>query len=87
MPKPQNIDAPIVMVDHASLTRFSEDSAYKSECPICPNGVLLIYRENGVLQRHDRCVSCGQQVFYLDEAINGEPLAPFKRTPDSSEIS
>lgn len=28
-----------------------------------------------LLQRHDRCVSCGQAFWYTDETINGEAFA------------
>jgi hypothetical protein len=86
-----------IKVLHSALERWG-DSAYKSKCPACKDGILLIYRfkpnvipnreilawvtSNGTqpsndlykLLRHDRCVSCGQQVIYTDETINGETL-------------
>ena len=75
-----------IKVLHSELERFS-DSAYKSKCPACKTGILLIYRlqpkaihetqpsgkEHSLLRR-DRCISCGQQFIYTDETINGEPL-------------
>jgi uncharacterized protein (DUF983 family) len=62
-------------VSHASLERWS-DSAYKSKCPACKDGLLLIYRDvDFKLVRLDRCVSCGQQVYYTDETVNGEPFS------------
>jgi uncharacterized protein (DUF983 family) len=77
MPTPANIEAPILRVWHSNLER-AYASAYKSECPACPDGTLLIYRFEGVLQRLDRCVSCGQRVFYLDTTVNGEPLVSYE---------
>jgi len=73
--KPPNLEAPVKRVHHSNLTRFNEDSVYKSACPSCDNGLLLIRREGGILQRYDMCVSCGQRVYYLDATINGEILA------------
>jgi hypothetical protein len=64
-----------IRVAHASLERWS-DSAYKSKCPACKDGLLLIYRDvDFKLVRLDRCVSCGQQVYYTDDAINGETFS------------
>lgn len=75
MPKPPNLEAPVQRVFHSSLVRFDHESAYKSLCPTCKDGILLVRRDNGVLQRNDICVLCGQQVYYLDDKINGEPVA------------
>jgi len=71
---PPNLNAPAKMVHHADLKRLDEESAYKSECPVCPDGLLLVRRVMGVLQRQDFCIGCGQPVLYLDHTINGEPL-------------
>lgn len=75
MSDPKNLKAPLKRVHHSDLKRLNEDSAYKSECPSCDDGLLLIRREGGILQRYDMCLVCGQRVFYLDSKINGEPLA------------
>jgi len=78
--KPANIDKPPVHIAHSDLTRFQDDSAYKSECPACDRGVLAVRREPGTLNllRADNCLGCGQRVVYTDRAINGETLYPEK---------
>lgn len=77
---PANITQPALHVLHAELPRVQEDSAYKSECPACQSGWLLLRREQGTwhLLRDDRCVSCGQAVVYQDHTINGELLYPLQ---------
>lgn len=66
--------AEMIKVFHSELKRFSQDSNYKSICPKCDNGVLLIYRDllTFLLMRQDRCISCGQEFIYQDDNINGE---------------
>ena len=70
---PANIHTPYVLVWHSKLKRF-DDGAYKSYCPVCDDGVLLIYRKTDSfkLSRKDYCMSCGQTVVYLDKSVNGE---------------
>jgi hypothetical protein len=60
-------NAPI-KVKHADLTRASADSPFKSKCPACPTGLLLVYRDPKTweLEAVDRCVSCGQLFIYDD---------------------
>lgn len=67
---------PIIQVWHNSLTRWDEDSAYKSLCPICHNGQLLVHRLSITLEimRYDSCISCGQRYQYMDATICGEPV-------------
>lgn len=69
------IDAAPITVKHSGLKRFG-DGGYKSVCPVCRQGVLLIYRdpETMRLMRKDRCSHCAQVVVYSDEVINGEAL-------------
>lgn len=64
----QNIGKPPIRIAHAELERFSDESPYKSKCPACPKGVLLIYREDfgGRLLEGDCCIGCGQRVIYTD---------------------
>lgn len=67
--KPLNIEGERRFVYHKNLARFSEDSPYKSKCPFCENGILIIYRESVSpfrLRSVDYCISCGQEVEYLD---------------------
>ena len=54
-------------VNHADLKREG-DSAYKSTCPMCEEGMLLVYRNPAtlVLEEHDRCIHCGQAFIYDD---------------------
>jgi hypothetical protein len=77
MPKPPNLHKTLIKVAHSELKRWDEDSAYKSKCPVCEDGLLLIARDpkSFLLLRYDRCVSCGQMFMYTDETINGEGFA------------
>jgi len=63
-----NVNAPVLAVKHSELERFSDESAYKSICPACKNGLLLVYRNSKTLalEEYDRCILCGQQYKYLD---------------------
>lgn len=72
--EPPNLNKPEVKVAHSELERWDSDSAYKSKCPACGEGILLIHRDPKTLtlQRQDRCISCGQQFFYTDPEVNGE---------------
>ena len=63
----QNYDAEEISVKHQDLTRYG-DSIFKSVCPVCTTGILLMYRDQTHLQllERDTCVSCGQHVRYTD---------------------
>jgi hypothetical protein len=80
MEVPENITKPALHVLHAELERANEESAYKSVCPACKSGLLLMRREPGAyhLLRADRCSGCGQAVVYRDRTINGELLHPLQ---------
>ncbi len=67
----ENIGKPAVSVRHADLKRAFSESLYKSICPICPDGVLLVRRNQGTLlpEEVDFCVACGQSVKYEDIEI------------------
>ena len=71
----QNYEAPVRPVTHASLLRDGE-SPFRSQCPLCPRGLLLVARskETFRLERLDRCIVCGQRVQYQDDEIDGEPF-------------
>ena len=62
-----NIYNPIQRIKHGSLERFG-DSAYKSVCPQCKEGILFVYRdpETFKLLRIDCCCLCGQRFEYTD---------------------
>lgn len=74
MPEPENVAKEPIRVFHSSLKLYDTDSAYKAVCPTCKSGLLLVHRDQKTffLERHDRCVSCGQAFHYLDDMINGE---------------
>lgn len=79
METPVNIDAPVLEVQHADLPRWSEESVYRTICPVCNEGLLLVSREDKtfVLSEFDRCILCGQQVRYLDiEALRQRERGP-----------
>lgn len=70
----ENVEAPTIDVRWSELVLWDEEtSAYRKKCPVCKNGILLVSRHRDTLnfQRHDRCISCGQSVRYLDEEILG----------------
>lgn len=75
----QNLDKPPLHVRHSELKRWcAERSHFRSECPVCPDGLLMVGRESGTLNllRYDNCITCGQRVVYLDLDIAGELLYP-----------
>lgn len=79
MSEPPNTNKPIIRVAHADLERW-DDGPYKSKCPACEDGILLICRnqKSFCLERQDRCISCGQQFYYTDATVNGETfVVPF----------
>jgi uncharacterized protein (DUF983 family) len=72
------IDAEPMEVEHARLERWDpETSIYKSVCPVCRKGALLIPRdrETGALRREDRCILCGQRVIYTDASVGLEKFS------------
>jgi hypothetical protein len=62
-----HINDPPKHVKHADLIRIG-DSKFKSSCPVCVDGMLLVYRHPITfrLTEEDRCVLCGQQFIYDD---------------------
>ncbi len=63
----ENISKPIIKVKHADLERISY-SKYKSSCPICDEGVLVVKRhpETLEIESKDCCTNCGQRFEYTD---------------------
>lgn len=55
-------------VRHSDLKRYSDDSAYKSVCPECGEGILGMRRDRQKfeLEHWDNCPSCGQVFIYED---------------------
>lgn len=54
-----------IRVKHSKLKRES-DSPYRSECPACEGGILLMQRDQKTMKllKEDRCILCGQLVIY-----------------------
>jgi len=62
-----NLMEKLIFVKHSDLERLSEDSVFKSVCPKCKEGTLLVSREaDGRIRKHDICVLCGQHFIYTD---------------------
>lgn len=63
-----HVDNPPLHVKHAELLRTSYDSIYKTVCPACDDGLLLVARDQKTFEllADDRCVLCGQRVIYDD---------------------
>jgi len=64
-----NVNKPAIKTRHDELERLHNRSPYKSKCPECKKGVLLINREMTPPHRlldFDRCVLCGQLFQYVD---------------------
>jgi hypothetical protein len=63
----KNINSPLINVYHSCLKR-ADNSRYRSLCPVCQHGTLLMVRDqvSMVLEEYDRCVLCGQQFRYMD---------------------
>ena len=59
---PKNIRKPSVKIKHSDLERFSDDSIFKSICPVCKIGILPLSRDlkEFKLMNTDRCMLCGQ---------------------------
>lgn len=64
----KNAKAKTLEVRHSELKPWSDDSAYKGECPACEEGILLVRRDGDTLEllEYDRCIVCAQSVRYLD---------------------
>jgi len=62
-----NVKNEIIKLNHSDLKRNGE-SIYRSKCPICKTGVMLMGRDpiTGDLQKLDYCIYCGQHYLYLD---------------------
>jgi hypothetical protein len=70
-------------IRHSELKRWSE-SDYKSECPDCDQGILLVRRNSDFsLSRIDNCISCGRVFEYIDDDINGEKFGQSKSEPSN----
>ena len=64
----KNMELPPIKVKHADLERFDDRSPFKSVCPKCKDGVLLMRRDQKTLTllAEDNCVACGRPFIYTD---------------------
>lgn len=71
-----NANKGAIHVKHADLKRVGE-SAFRSQCPACNEGLLMVYRESNHpfrLRNVDRCTRCFQVVIYDDDSIANEEV-------------
>jgi hypothetical protein len=72
----ENVNKPPIRVRHADLVRSIPGSLYRSVCPACPAGALLVRRnpKTFALEAVDRCVACAQAFIYtdIDQLRSGE---------------
>lgn len=63
-----NIDKKPITVKHAELQRSDDNSSFRSDCPVCNDGVLLVGRDNNTFEllAEDNCILCGQKFIYSD---------------------
>lgn len=57
-----------IKVFHKNLKPV-EESAFKTKCPCCEHGVLLMYRQSSppyTLRAEDWCIVCGMPFIYQD---------------------
>lgn len=68
-------------IKHSALHRL-KGSAFKSDCPICRDGVLTMVRDASTskLRREDRCLRCGQEFIYTDAKVAGERLPRIRKS-------
>ncbi len=57
-----------VKIIHSELKRADDNSIFRSICPVCELGTLLVKRDNITLKitAEDHCLLCGQHVVYTD---------------------
>jgi len=83
-----NIDATVVLVEHATLERADDSTYWRRICPKCEVGTLLVQREYGtfVLSLLDRCDKCGQKFIYRDIVhMRKKDGRPWKKGEDDGE--
>jgi len=81
-----NSSLPPLEVKHQSLTRV-DDSLFRSKCPSCRDGRLMMKRTNPkclYLSNEDMCVSCGRRFIYTDLEENKMIPVYKKETTDTT---
>jgi len=63
-----NFELAPLKVKHADLERANDESAYRSKCPVCKKGVLMMRRDlkTARLEDYDFCCLCAQRFEYED---------------------
>lgn len=69
-----NLNKVVLRIKHTDLERSSEESPFRSLCPVCKQGFLLVRRHGTTLSHYDNCILCGQHFIYLDDSIAGLAL-------------
>lgn len=73
----------LIQVRHQDLPRADDESIYRSKCPSCNGGLLLLRRDQITLNIMvtDLCIQCGQAVEYSD-IVPGLKYLKYKETND-----
>lgn len=63
-----NLNRPPIHVNHTELKRLYDESIFKSICPACTRGTLVMRRDPDTFEllAEDRCLLCAQLVIYDD---------------------
>lgn len=71
----ENVKKEPLEIRHQDLKR-ADDSLFRSHCPSCLEGVLLMIRDqiSFKIQPYDNCLRCGRRFIYTDieESVNLE---------------
>lgn len=76
-----------IKVRHKSLKRSSDESMFRSVCPVCEKGRLMMRRNisNGMtLQKDDNCTLCGTRFEYTD--IEEDILLKYKEDEKEESV-
>ena len=72
-----NINEPAYHIAHKDLERYDDRSAFRSVCPVCEKGILLVRRDASTMQleEDDYCTHCAQHIIYsdIDELRENDP--------------
>jgi hypothetical protein len=65
---PLSYHCPPIHVKHAELERLNDESMFRSRCPQCKEGMLMVRRDQTTLALLplDNCCLCGQHYIYDD---------------------
>ncbi len=84
-----NIDKEPITVKHSRLER-TDDSDFRSVCPICKEGTLLVQRDldSFKIRADDFCILCGQRFIYsdIDEMRKPERIEDEKNAKEMEQL-